>query len=164
MGKKVKCVDNSGVNGTLVIGNIYEVMSINFDGNYKLSGLAGSYREDRFIDVDEDEEPIIAPIGSIVTCIEPPGYNNQDLIAGQDYEVIGYHPTSPDNYRLKGIATCYMASRFKLKSKAPAPAIMAKPNASIDMEEERCWMMMRPHRGPNDCPCGILKEKCTYHR
>jgi hypothetical protein len=35
---------------------------------------------------------------------------------------------------------------------------------SVDLEEERCWKMMRPYIAPGHCACGCAKELCFIHR
>jgi hypothetical protein len=168
MGKRVKCINTTGLlPSQLTLGTVYEVTNEN-PMYYYFAHNPGSFSKSRFIDVVEEmkeDEKLMAPIGSIVTCIDASVViSGEGLVVGQDYEVIGYHPTSTDNYYLKGVALCYIASRFKIKSKPTISSPTSKANATIDIEEDKCWMMMRPHVGPGECICGILKTQCTYHK
>lgn len=35
---------------------------------------------------------------------------------------------------------------------------------NYDPDEERLWMLMRPHIAPDECVCGIKRVACDYHR
>ena len=98
-----------------------------------------------------------------VKCINNSGSAEDYLVVGQIYEA---EEKSNSDYKLSGVSSSWMKSRFEIVPDDPQPSIQAQPATTPtgDVDEDRLWQLMRPRLETGHCPCGIHKDQCKYHK
>ena len=157
-GKQVRCIcaDNS----PFVKDGVYTLsMPQRIDGKWQIEGFAQKWwNEIRFVSIHG------------IRCLNN-GFSLDDgdathhLVVGRVYKVIksvGDYYYKLDLPHRPGyvVHENWHHSRFEQVWNP----ISNKSAKDYDPDEERMWMLMRPHIGPDECVCGIKRIMCDYHR
>lgn len=111
----------------------------------------------------------------LVKCIDgyiSHGYDQNNIpITGNIYEVIAINLDT--YYSLRGLSGSWRKSRFTVVDDevyavaTPRTIIMVAKildEIKSDQEEERLRKMLCPSIASHECPCGIARSQCSYHR
>lgn len=156
---KVRCLDDTGdvAKGHLTKGQIYTVIS-EYNEDYRLQETTPySFLKTRFQVVEENTQASkYPPVPFQVRCIS--NKDTKHIHVGQEYTVIEINHNG--NLVLQGLEDSggWFPYRFEVIT---SPTVTTK---TVDVEEERLWKLFRPRLGPGECPCGIAKVKCQFHR
>lgn len=171
--KMVKCIDNTGQENILVVGNYYEVQDLPmFPGHYQSVRGTWVARKDRFVDLSNPKDMV----GKLVKCVDNSGDLGQSLLViGKAYIVEsvwrGGFGTPLDYYKLSGVYDPHTGLQLEwskdrfVTADDECPITQRMPKIkNDDLDEEKCWKAMRPSVLPHECVCGIARVDCSFHR
>ncbi len=151
-GEQVRCIYAEGA--PFVEDAVYTLaQDQRNDGKWMIDGFAKWWNQIRFVSVHG------------VRCIDN-SVGTAFLKVGRVYKVIKAQGDYHYVLDLSGppgslLDNCWPLQLFE---QVWGETISNASSKNYDPDEERLWMLMRPHIGPDECVCGIKRIMCDYHR
>lgn len=108
-----------------------------------------------------------------VRCVDNSNPAEHYIHKGGIYVIKAYQsgnpPFSKDSYYIDDDqgSRWWMCTRFEVVETNETIVSVSPTSITVtptDPEEDRLWSLMRPRLDPNQCVCGIDKDRCDYHR